>query len=205
MKMTGGYDEGYTHCPCFWGKNPSSLVKKILHERDVRGAQVLDLGCGEGKNAAAFAQQGATVLALDCSETAIGNGKRTFKHPSINWQVGDVLNTEIPNLEYDYVVIYGLLHCLSDSGTVEKVVNKALAVSKRGCLHILATFNDGGHQNMEVAHPGFRPLLLSHSFFLSLYEQHCILYSSNEVLHEHHPNNNVLHSHTLTRLIVEIA
>jgi Methyltransferase domain len=44
----------------------------------LQGLEVLDLGCGEGKNAHAFSRAGATVVAVDCSQLAITNGRRAF-------------------------------------------------------------------------------------------------------------------------------
>ncbi len=48
--MSGGYDDGYRECPCFWGDEPGSLVRVLCdHIGPVRGFAVLDAGCGEGK------------------------------------------------------------------------------------------------------------------------------------------------------------
>jgi len=82
--LDGGYDEGYRACPCFWGDKPGSLVAQLLIEQNFAGKFVLDLGCGEGKNAAAFARAGASVTAIDCSELAISNGKAAFRDLEIS-------------------------------------------------------------------------------------------------------------------------
>src|SRR4051812_34384630 len=82
----GGYDDGYSGCPCFWGRSPGSLVRDFLKSNpSLEGRNVLDLGCGEGKNAYALASAGASVDAVDCSAIAIANGKRAFPNPNINW------------------------------------------------------------------------------------------------------------------------
>jgi predicted nicotinamide N-methyase len=58
--IDGGYDDGYSACPCFWGSSPGSLVRALLDNNPLlAGRAVLDLGCGEGKNANAFALAGA--------------------------------------------------------------------------------------------------------------------------------------------------
>ena len=50
ISLHGGYDEGYSRCPCFWGKSPGSLVRRVISDMSsAQGRQVLDLGCGEGK------------------------------------------------------------------------------------------------------------------------------------------------------------
>jgi methylase of polypeptide subunit release factors len=77
--MNGGYDDGYAACPCLWGKEPGSLVARFLGEHpDQTGRIVFDLGCGEGKNAAAFARAGGAVRAVDCSTYAIDHAKTAW-------------------------------------------------------------------------------------------------------------------------------
>lgn len=89
----GGYEDGYKSCPCFWGGSPGSLIKAFLKEpSSCEGLSVLVLGCGEGKNAAAFASAGALVDAVDCSAQAIANGRRAFPHSSIAWVVADAVD-----------------------------------------------------------------------------------------------------------------
>jgi 2-polyprenyl-3-methyl-5-hydroxy-6-metoxy-1,4-benzoquinol methylase len=90
QKNTGGYDDGYACCDCFWGTSPGSLVKTFLEENPrLYGFRVLDLGCGEGKNAAAFAKSGASVVAVDCSSRALANGQKAFSGLGIDWQLSD--------------------------------------------------------------------------------------------------------------------
>jgi tellurite methyltransferase len=71
----GGYDAGYAAVPCFWGILPGSLVAEFLEDVNPIGMRVLDVGAGEGKNAAAFSKRGAYVDAIECSFDAIENGK----------------------------------------------------------------------------------------------------------------------------------
>lgn len=101
--MDRAYDAGYRACPCFWGREPGSLVAQALTKYDFNGKRVLDLGCGEGKNAAAAARAGARVTAIDCSELAITNGRKAFPEFDIEWQIGDVEALRWPSRSYDIV------------------------------------------------------------------------------------------------------
>src|SRR5262249_48644344 len=138
----GGYDEGYVSCDCFWGTSPGSLVKAFLEGNpSVRGHRVLDLGCGEGKNAAAFARSGANVVAVDCSVRALENGQKAFPNIGIDWQLADARSYLATNESFDVVVIYGLLHCLPVSD-ISSVIQLALKRTNVGGYHIVAAFND---------------------------------------------------------------
>lgn len=201
--MDGGYDEGYYACPCFWGHSPGSLVVKLLTKHDVAGWQVLDLGCGEGKNAAALARAGAHVTAIDCSEIAISHGRQAFPNPRINWIVGDASTfPEQPN-GYDLVVMYGLPHCLPSASHIASLISRACSNTRPTGFHILVAFNSRD-QDLKGAHPGFSPTLLPHGFYVTAYSRHRIFLSTDTILREVHPHNGIAHHHSMTRLMVEI-
>jgi 2-polyprenyl-3-methyl-5-hydroxy-6-metoxy-1,4-benzoquinol methylase len=158
-----------------------------------------DLGCGEGKNAAAFAQAGALVVAVDCSVFALTNGQREFGHAKIEWVLSDAETYLRKSDSFDVIVMYGLLHCLASRVAIASVLKLAISRTGIGGHHIVAAFNDGPHD--LSAHPGFVPTLAPHNFYLKEYRGHRIVSESNELLHETHPHNNIPHFHSLTRLI----
>jgi SAM-dependent methyltransferase len=205
MKVVdGGYDDGYSACPCFWGSSPGSLVKVFLdNNHSLAGRAVLDLGCGEGKNANAFALAGASVDAVDCSELAISNGKRAFSNSNINW----ILANAVEHLEacrcYDLVVMYGLLHCLSSARAVSDVIALALRKTFLGGSHIVVAFNDGPHD--LSGHPNFHPTLVSHAFYCDQYKRQTVLSESDSILHETHPHNSIAHFHSISRLVARVT
>ena len=200
----GGYEEGYAGCGCFWGTSPGSLIKTFIEDHPkLEGIHVLDLGCGEGKNAAAFAKTGARVVAVDCSARAIANGRRAFPDQEIEWHRSDAHHylSNLPNRNcFDIVVLYGLLHCLSSSEDVTALTRLTLDKTRIGGHQFVVAFNNGPHD--LSAHPNFSPVLLPHSFYLQLYAQQKILFESNSILHEIHPHNQIPHFHSLTRMLV---
>jgi tellurite methyltransferase len=195
----GGYDDGYKACPCFWGTSPGSLVRKFLEANGVEGLRVLDLGCGERKNAFAFAEKGATVVAVDCSERAIRNGQAAFGSHSIRWVRDDSCRYIQGCDEFDIVVMYGLLHCLTSEFEIQGLIASALEKTRLGGSHIVASFNDGPHD--LSAHPNFKPTLLPHDFYLNQYATQTVEFHENAVIHEIHPHNGIPHFHSLTRLL----
>jgi 2-polyprenyl-3-methyl-5-hydroxy-6-metoxy-1,4-benzoquinol methylase len=197
-KILGGYDDGYTALPCFWGKAPGSLVRTFLNARDVRGFHVLDIGAGEGRNAAAFARRGASVDAVECSTAAIANGRIAFHEADVNWIQADVLTLDFPRESYDVVVNYGLIHCLHSEDGALRVLLNSKAAAKRGGAYILVAFNNGSHD--LNAHPMLKPLLMGHAWFLEAFADWEIVSATDTVLYETHPHNGIPHHHSLTRL-----
>lgn len=201
--MNGGYDDGYNSCACFWGENPGSLINiyETLYP-PTKSIRVCDLGCGEGKNSIHFARKGADVFAYDISASAIKNAINAWHDSgSVNWEIADVRKVELGLDNYDLIIAYGLFHCLSRSEDIEKLVNRMKFSVKIGGAIIACTFNDrfqdlSGHEN-------FSPLLLSHTFYMELFDNFELLYCTDEDLVESHPNNHIVHSHSLTRLIAK--
>jgi tellurite methyltransferase len=203
-RPNGGYDDGYESCPCFWGGSPGSLIKSFLNGRpSCDGLTVLDLGCGEGKNAAAFASAGALVDAVDCSIQGIANGRQAFPHSRINWIVADAIDYLRGAHVYDVVVMYGLLHCLPSHQEIAETIDLAIHKTASSGCHFVVAFNDGPHD--LSAHPDLHPTLLSHKFYLTQYIGHQILGAESAIIHETHPNNSIAHFHSITRLTASIV
>lgn len=198
IEISGGYDEGYEAVTGFWGTAPGSLVRDYLAMHDVRGKRVLDVGAGEGKNAAAFVRAGACVIAVECSAIAIRNGQQLFPSDAIVWSRHDALEMDYPKSSYDVVVSYGLTHCLSSEAAARKLITDLQSALVPGGTLILASFNSGSHD--LTAHPGFLPLLLDHAWFVEMFDGWGFESLSNSLLYETHPHNSIPHHHSLTRL-----
>jgi tellurite methyltransferase len=199
--INGGYEEGYQQCSCFWGKEPGSLIKKLAELiGSLHDLNVLDAGCGEGKNAVYLAGRGATVLAVDISAAAINNGKHYFpSHESVTWKVANIGDLSLPDRTFDIVIAYGLLHCLSSEHEVARVIARLQNATKMSGFHVVCCFNSR-HQDLR-AHPDFNPILLSHQCLIGYYQGWDLIYSTDSDLVERHPHNQIEHCHSMTRLI----
>lgn len=199
--MSGGYDDGYLSCPCFWGSEPGSLVFQLANGNDVEGMRVLDLGCGEGKNAFYLASRGAEVDAIDCSTHAISNASQLNKIGNVNLIIDDVIAFLSKNQSaYDIVIMYGLLHCLHPS-EIDLAIKLAQEATEVGGVNLLCVFNDRPHRNLKKAHPGFNPTLLPHQYYIDRYRNWNLLIETDSNLTEVHPHNNVQHEHSMSRIV----
>lgn len=94
-----------------FGRPSSEIVS--LAERLPKGKSVLDMGCGEGRNARFLAARGFQVDAFDASEAGIDKLARmaATEEVSVNAWVAD-LNTFRFSRAYDVIIAHGVLHLL---------------------------------------------------------------------------------------------
>ena len=94
--------------------------------QDLRGARVLDAGCGAGQLAIELARRGASVLAVDLSPTLVGlaGGRTPADLPGrIDFRVGDMLDPAYG--EFDHVVAMDSLVHYHAADTVRVIAGLA--------------------------------------------------------------------------------
>lgn len=109
------YDERYKKEGYYWGLMPNRIcydIMKILPP--IKPYRVLDIGCGEGKDAVFFAKCGYDVTAFDISEQGIEKAKKLAEHNQveINFFKADILDYR-PDTEFDIIFSSGVFHFLS--------------------------------------------------------------------------------------------
>ena len=97
---SAAWDERYAATELVWSATPNQFVAQALE--DLPPGRALDLACGEGRNARWLAGRGWRVTAMDFSAVAVEKGRRT--DDSVDWRVGDVLTTPLPQ-DLDLVVV----------------------------------------------------------------------------------------------------
>lgn len=108
------YDKRYNTERYYWGLTPNRIcydIMKILPP--VKSYRVLDIGCGEGKDAVFFAKCGYAVTAFDVSEQGIEKAKRLAEHnkTEVSFFKADIFDYR-PDTEYDIIFSSGVLHFL---------------------------------------------------------------------------------------------
>lgn len=200
VESVGGYDAGYAAAPCFWGRQPGSLISRLAELETLSGKVVLDLGAGEGKNSAWLSQRGACVEAVEVSELAVTNGRRAFSGSPILWRQADVRTIVRESESVDVVIAYGLLHCLSSSQEIVDVVGSMQRWTRPGGWNVLVAFNSR-FQDLERAHPGFFPTLIDHARYIDFYAGWELLAARDSDLTETHPDLGIEHTHSMTRIL----
>ena len=85
----------------------------FFNELDLQGAEVLDLGCGQGRDALMIARLGHKVTGVDISKTGVSQmvEQAEVEGLEVKGVVSDIV-TYSPNTMYDVVLLDRVLHML---------------------------------------------------------------------------------------------
>ncbi len=109
---------------------------------NVRGKDVLDLGCGYGWHCKYAADQGAkSVAGIDLSEKMIAEAVRRNSAPAIEYQICGLSSFGYPTASYDLVISNLVLHYVEDLNEIYQ--------------RIYNTLRSDGVFLMNIEHPSF--------------------------------------------------
>jgi ubiquinone/menaquinone biosynthesis C-methylase UbiE len=103
---------------------------------NVKGKQVLDLGCGTGKNTSLIKDMGADVSGIDISDKMVEVAKREFR--DIDFRVGTALKLPHGNAEFDAVVAFLVMGHIKDW---KKAFAEVFRVLKPGGIFVFSMNN----------------------------------------------------------------
>lgn len=106
------YEADYNKEEYFWGLTPSTMCLKVLELMPpTKPLKLLDIGCGEGKDAVFFARCGYVVSAFDLSDAGIEKTKRLADQANV---FVDVFKANLWDFrleqKYDILFSSGVLH-----------------------------------------------------------------------------------------------
>ncbi len=100
------WNQRYLSSDLVWGAAPNAFVAEAFADRPAAG-RLLDLACGEGRNAIWLAGLGWRVTAIDLSDVAIdrARGLASREGVEVEWTLADVTKAELEPAAYAAVVI----------------------------------------------------------------------------------------------------
>lgn len=138
---SGQYQQRYDQDGYYWGVAPSSMCYEVMRLKPPsRPLRVLDIGCGEGKDAVFFARNGYEVTAFDIAESGIDKARRLADAcgVNVNFFRADLMDFR-PDGEYDIVFSSGVLHYIPDALRAE-ILQSYQECTAPGGIHALNAF-----------------------------------------------------------------
>ncbi|MDA8118085.1 MAG: class I SAM-dependent methyltransferase [Actinomycetota bacterium] len=99
------WDERYRSAELLWSAEPNQFVRDFFSER--KPGRVVDLGCGEGRNAIWLAEQGWQVTGVDFSQVALERAATLAEGRGVSgeWVRADLSEWSVPEPTYDAALI----------------------------------------------------------------------------------------------------
>ena len=94
----------------WFADTPSPIVGEIIHSYGITG-KMLEIGCGEGRDAQFLLRNGFDLLATDVSPEAIGFCRKAFPDYSERFQVLDCITGSLQE-RFDFIYAVAVLHML---------------------------------------------------------------------------------------------
>ena len=181
-----------------FGAAPNRSIPELEHMFDKKWS-VLDVGCGDGKNAVYLAKQGfESIDAFDINENAVAKIDRicAAENLSINTQITSV-NEFVFEKQYDLVLSFGVYHFV-DKAEWKAFVKKAQENTNVGGIHIIQMFNDTIPPTPDIA--PFAIGMAKDGELCELYEGWEIIQNLSYTFEEEHPDVP-LHKHASNKLV----
>ncbi len=180
----------------YWGSAPSQMCLKVISLMPPdKHLKLLDIGCGEGKDAVFFARCGYDVSAFDLSVAGIEKVKRLAAdaNVTVNAFTADIENYRL-DCNYDILYSSGVLHYLSLELRKEIIDNYRLHTNTGGLnafnVFIEKPFITPPPENEEHARLWLSGQLLTyyHNWLVEDFSESIIDCDSSGILHKHAMN-----------------
>lgn len=135
------YEDQYSDDDFYWGLVPSTLCYEVLRLcPPTRPLRLLDVGCGEGKDAVFFARNGYQVDAFDITREGVDKARRLADRCGVPVRAfqANVLDYRLEHT-YDIVFSSGVLHYIPEVLRTEILADYRVHTRTNG-LHALNVF-----------------------------------------------------------------
>ncbi|WP_424767468.1 helix-turn-helix domain-containing protein [Paenibacillus sp. sgz302251] len=195
------YEEEYKTQEYYWGIEPNSACYQTIQLMPpTRHLKLLDIGCGEGKDAVFFARNGYDVTAFDISDAGVEKTKRLADKIGVHVNVfkADILDFRL-DAYFDVIYSSGVLNYIKPEYRDEIFRNYKQYTNPYG-VHVLNVFVN----KPFIAPP---PEKESNSFMwrsgeLLTHYQDWFIKDSSEIVFDCN-SSGIPHKHAMTKLIAQ--
>lgn len=134
FEIGNNYEKRYNSEEYYWGVKPSFMCLRLIELMPpVKPLTVLDIGCGEGKDAVFLARCGYKVSAFDVTEAGIAKTKRLAEKAGVQVDAfrANVLDFRLEN-DFDILFSSGVFHLIKPDLRESIFENYKLHTNKGG-------------------------------------------------------------------------
>ena len=146
------YKDKERNVPFFCDRPDENLIE-YFEQETIKPCNVLEIGCGNGRNAIYLAQKGCTVTAIDLSKQAIAWAKEQAAVQNVNIQFicENIFKLNLESQKFDYIYDSGCFHHLSPHRRISYIqfINKYL--KKNGYFSISAFKENGKYGGSSLS------------------------------------------------------
>lgn len=159
------FDSEYGRVDSYWGNQPNLLVS-MISGRLKPGSRILEVGCGEGRNAIFLARLGFKVVATDIAEKGIEKARRLAE---INDCKVEFINLDAHDSHdhldsFDCVLLINVLQLLRADKIADRIHHFQSIVAPGGAMAVeVFTVDDPLYKtHIESGKPPVAPLTINH-------------------------------------------
>ncbi len=145
-KYYEAYDERYKKVHqegLSWSINkPTKLIEDIINKYHLEKAKILEIGCGEGRDAKYLLEKGYNVTATDISKEAVNYCINNDKNHKDNYKVFNILDDEISE-KYDFIYSVAVLHMLVEDADRNRFYKQIFNSLNDNGYSLILTMGDG--------------------------------------------------------------
>ena len=146
-KYYNAYDDRYRQVHeqelKWFSENPSPIVAETIHELSLSHQhKLLEIGCGEGRDAYALFKQGFDLLATDVSPEAISFCQKSMPVYEDHFQILDCLTERLGNT-FDFIYSIAVVHMLVPDADRNAFYNFIREHLKPSGIALIGTMGDG--------------------------------------------------------------
>lgn len=135
------YEERYRSKDYYWGLEPNDMCYDIMKLRPpTKPCRVLEIGCGEGKDAVFLAKNGYIVTAFDAAQSGLDKARELAEKSGVHI---DLFKADIrdwrPEEEYDIIYSSGVF-CYVEEKLRREFINSLKAHTVTGGLNAVNVF-----------------------------------------------------------------
>lgn len=135
------YEDQYGGDGYYWGVEPSTMCYEVMKRcPPTAPKRVLDIGCGEGKDAVFFARNGYRVDAFDITADGVSKTRRLAEqcHVFVNAFQADLLDYRLEH-QYDIIFSSGVFHYIPE-GIRRELIGHYQAHTVESGIHAINVF-----------------------------------------------------------------